>query len=85
MPHFDSCKGNPLCFQLPWERDSAMFDKWRRGMTGYPWIDAAMRQMRTEGWIHHCLRCVWGCVCVCMCCVCVYVRDCAYMYVLVCV
>ena len=22
-------------------------------MTGFPWIDACMRQLRQEGWIHH--------------------------------
>ena len=25
-------------------------------MTGYPWIDAIMRQLKTEGWIHHLAR-----------------------------
>jgi len=24
-----------------------------QGMTGFPWIDAIMRQLRTEGWIHN--------------------------------
>lgn len=26
------------------------------GETGYPWIDAIMRQLRDEGWIHHLAR-----------------------------
>lgn len=29
------------------------FRRWRTGMTGFPWIDALMRQLRHEGWIHH--------------------------------
>jgi cryptochrome len=29
------------------------FRRWRAGTTGFPWIDALMRQLRTEGWIHH--------------------------------
>ncbi|KAK1984816.1 DNA photolyase [Colletotrichum cereale] len=37
--------------------DSAQADEWFRrwkyGMTGFPWIDALMRQLREEGWIHH--------------------------------
>ncbi|KAJ0335268.1 hypothetical protein COL922a_009471 [Colletotrichum nupharicola] len=29
------------------------FRRWKYGLTGFPWIDALMRQMREEGWIHH--------------------------------
>ncbi|KAI9858755.1 MAG: hypothetical protein M1824_004175 [Vezdaea acicularis] len=29
------------------------FQRWRNGLTGFPWIDALMRQLRQEGWIHH--------------------------------
>lgn len=29
------------------------FDRWKWGRTGFPWIDALMRQLRQEGWIHH--------------------------------
>ncbi|MCJ1465110.1 hypothetical protein MMC07_003726 [Pseudocyphellaria aurata] len=29
------------------------FRRWKFGITGFPWIDALMRQLRTEGWIHH--------------------------------
>lgn len=28
----------------------------KKGETGFPWIDACMRQMRQEGWIHHVCR-----------------------------
>lgn len=27
--------------------------RWREGITGFPWIDGLMRQLKTEGWIHH--------------------------------
>lgn len=27
-----------------------------QGQTGYPWIDACMRQLKEEGWIHHVCR-----------------------------
>ena len=37
--------------------DSALADewfrRWKHGRTGFPWIDALMRQLRREGWIHH--------------------------------
>lgn len=29
------------------------FQRWRQGQTGFPWIDALMRQLKQEGWIHH--------------------------------
>lgn len=29
------------------------FQRWREGRTGFPWIDALMRQLKREGWIHH--------------------------------
>ncbi|PHH88627.1 hypothetical protein CDD83_7285 [Cordyceps sp. RAO-2017] len=29
------------------------FSRWKAGLTGFPWIDALMRQLREEGWIHH--------------------------------
>ena len=32
------------------------FIRWREGRTGFPWIDAVMRQLRSEGWIHHLAR-----------------------------
>ena len=32
------------------------FQRWKFGRTGFPWIDAIMRQLRTEGWIHHLAR-----------------------------
>lgn len=29
------------------------FLRWKYGRTGFPWVDALMRQLRSEGWIHH--------------------------------
>ncbi|CAA9958884.1 Cryptochrome/photolyase FAD-binding domain-containing protein [Pyrenophora teres f. maculata] len=31
----------------------AHFQRWKHGQTGFPWIDALMRQLAQEGWIHH--------------------------------
>ena len=36
-------------------------DKLTQGKTGYPWIDAIMRQLREEGWIHHLARYAVAC------------------------
>ena len=56
VPNFDCRHHNPICFQLPWGEDSNLVQVWKEGRTGFPWIDAAMRQLRNEGWIHRCLR-----------------------------
>lgn len=32
------------------------YQRWAHGKTGFPWIDAIMRQLRDEGWIHHLAR-----------------------------
>ncbi len=32
------------------------FDAWRDGRTGYPIVDAGMRQLRAEGWMHNRVR-----------------------------
>ena len=29
---------------------------WAEGRTGFPWIDACMRQLKAQGWIHHLAR-----------------------------
>ncbi len=38
---------------VAWERDPALIDAWRRGHTGYPIVDAAMRQLAATGWMHN--------------------------------
>jgi cryptochrome len=35
------------------EKAEEYFTRWKQGRTGFPWIDALMRQLRQEGWIHH--------------------------------
>jgi deoxyribodipyrimidine photo-lyase len=37
---------------------SAGFDAWREGRTGFPFVDAGMRQLRAVGWIHNRVRMV---------------------------
>lgn len=39
--------------QFPWENDEARFQAWCEGKTGYPIVDAAMRQMNQIGWMHN--------------------------------
>jgi deoxyribodipyrimidine photo-lyase len=41
-----------------WPFDQALFDAWCQGKTGYPIVDAAMRQLNQTGWMHNRLRMV---------------------------
>ncbi|MEN2425852.1 deoxyribodipyrimidine photo-lyase [Chromobacterium vaccinii] len=43
---------------LPFPNDSEWFDAWREGRTGYPLVDAAMRQLNRSGYMHNRLRMV---------------------------
>ncbi|KAK2705320.1 hypothetical protein QYM36_017382, partial [Artemia franciscana] len=55
-PNFDQIQGNKICKQIPWSDDPELLEAWKLGKTGYPFIDAVMTQLRTEGWIHHLAR-----------------------------
>lgn len=55
-PNFDKMIGNSICLQIPWQKNDQHLEAWAHGRTGYPFIDAIMRQLRQEGWIHHLAR-----------------------------
>lgn len=42
--------------KLRWRNDSEEFQAWCEGQTGYPIVDAAMRQLNQTGWMHNRLR-----------------------------
>ncbi len=59
FPHI--CKRQPwnLAYRdFPWRHDEEQFERWCAGATGYPLVDAAMRQLQAEGWMHNRLRMV---------------------------
>jgi deoxyribodipyrimidine photo-lyase len=43
----------PELRQIQWREDIAGFSAWAEGRTGYPVVDAAMRQLNTSGWMHN--------------------------------
>jgi deoxyribodipyrimidine photo-lyase len=45
--------GNFRNKDIQWGNDERLFTAWREGRTGYPVIDAAMRQMLVSGWMHN--------------------------------
>lgn len=38
---------------FPWDNNPQRFQAWCEGKTGYPIVDAAMRQLNTTGWMHN--------------------------------
>lgn len=44
--------------RVAWRHDPEGLAAWEEGRTGYPFVDAAMRQLRAEGWIHNRARMV---------------------------
>ncbi|QCI21023.1 deoxyribodipyrimidine photo-lyase [Buchnera aphidicola (Hyperomyzus lactucae)] len=52
-------KGYPLLTwekKINWSTNTKCFDAWKKGNTGFPIIDAGMRQLNELGWMHNRLR-----------------------------
>ncbi|KAF7151238.1 hypothetical protein RHSIM_Rhsim02G0037100 [Rhododendron simsii] len=49
---------------FPWRADHALFKIWRQGRTGYPLVDAGMRELWATGWIHNKIRVTVSSFCV---------------------
>ena len=43
---------------ITWRDDDEGFEAWARGRTGFPFVDAGMRQLLAEGWMHNRVRMV---------------------------
>ncbi|MDF2445233.1 MAG: deoxyribodipyrimidine photo-lyase type [Moraxellaceae bacterium] len=53
------CRHQPFRLEtapLRWRHDDADFQRWCEGRTGFPIVDAAMRQLQATGWMHNRLR-----------------------------
>ncbi|PWH13870.1 MAG: deoxyribodipyrimidine photo-lyase [Anaerolineae bacterium] len=53
FPHVSRTAFNPALANIPWRNDETEFEAWKAGRTGVPVVDAAMRQLRTIGWMHN--------------------------------
>jgi deoxyribodipyrimidine photo-lyase len=42
--------------QFPWNHDETSLKRWQQGMTGYPLVDAGMRELWTTGYMHNRVR-----------------------------
>ena len=48
----------PALSGITYEDNEDLVEAWKEGRTGYPVVDAAMRQLLTEGWMHNRMRMV---------------------------
>ncbi len=60
FPHSVEKSLRPEYEQFPWKNSEEMVARWRKAQTGYPVIDAAMRQLWETGWMHNRARMVVG-------------------------
>ena len=61
--HYPSMFDAPLMEKFErfeWNEDDEAFRRWTRGQTGYPIVDAGMRQLWTEGHMHNRVRMIVG-------------------------
>jgi deoxyribodipyrimidine photo-lyase len=61
--HFPDTTDQPLrpeYARFPWRTDRKKLRAWQRGRTGYPIVDAGMRQLWHTGWMHNRVRMIVG-------------------------
>lgn len=61
--HFPELPDRPLRGEFdrfPWAEDYAALRAWRKGRTGYPIVDAGMRELWATGWMHNRVRMITG-------------------------
>jgi deoxyribodipyrimidine photo-lyase len=61
LHHFPQMPAAPLredFLRFPWQREAKRLRAWQRGQTGYPLVDAGMRQLWQTGWMHNRVRMV---------------------------
>lgn len=63
LVNFDDLKNinyNPDFDAFPWQDAPEHLEAWKKGLTGYPLVDAGMRQLWQTGWMHNRVRMVVG-------------------------
>jgi deoxyribodipyrimidine photo-lyase len=58
FPHTDAAPLRAEFARFPWRRDAKNLKRWQRGQTGYPLVDAGMRELWHTGWMHNRVRMV---------------------------
>jgi len=58
FPHVERLSFKPEYDFIPWLNSEKDFARWRRGTTGFPLVDAGMRELRETGYMHNRVRMV---------------------------
>lgn len=56
FPHVEKRSFRAKYDQIPWRNNEAEFEKWCEGKTGYPIVDAGMRELNATGYMHNRVR-----------------------------
>ncbi|GAB4236880.1 MAG: deoxyribodipyrimidine photo-lyase [Chlamydiales bacterium] len=56
FPNIPESAFNPKFSDFPWHEDKPNHEKWQKGLTGYPIVDAGMRELFHTGWMHNRVR-----------------------------
>jgi len=56
FPHVVENSFKPKYDRIHWRNNEAEFEKWKEGKTGYPIVDAGMRELNTTGFMHNRVR-----------------------------
>lgn len=56
FPHTPLQPLRPEFEQFPWQENETHLTAWKKGLTGYPIVDAGMRELWATGWMHNRVR-----------------------------
>ena len=56
LPKYADENGRPAYDKVPWRTSPNHLKAWQQGRTGYPIVDAGMRQLWATGWMHNRVR-----------------------------
>lgn len=57
-PHLPQQEFNPAWREFPWRQEKSEVERWQEGLTGYPLVDAGMRELAATGFMHNRVRMV---------------------------
>jgi deoxyribodipyrimidine photo-lyase len=60
FPHMIKNNYSKKFDKFPWEKNKKFLSAWKKGLTGYPIVDAGMRELYATGWMHNRVRMIVG-------------------------
>ena len=60
FPHMITGNYSKKFDKFPWKPNTKFLDRWKKGLTGYPIVDAGMRELYETGWMHNRVRMIVG-------------------------